>query len=153
MPLENPFISYTDRSYEQIKAEVLAYMAQNVPEITDNNESNPFVAIVSAYAAIAEMTNFYIDKVAREQFLATLQLYTSAVTIAKESDYRISCLQPASSDLVFTFTSSVGNPFTGITIPQGTQVQTANGISFYTVEELVIPASPLSTVTGQSSSD
>ena len=149
MALENPFLSYTDRSYEQIKSAALAYMAQNVPEITDNNESNPFVAIIAVYAAIAEATNFYIDKVAREQFLATLQLYPSAVTIARESDYRIAGKQPASAELVFTFSSSVGNPFTGISIPAGTQVQTADGINFYTTEILNIAASPLSTVTGQ----
>lgn len=148
MAEENPFLSYTDRSYEQIKADALDYVALNAPEITDHNETNPLVAIVSVYAAIAEMMNLYIDNVAREQFLSSLRRYVSAVNIAKESDYRIACKQPASVDLVFTFTSSAGNPFSGFTILAGTEVQTSDGVSFYTTQDLTIPASPLSSVNG-----
>ena len=148
MPFENPFLSYIDRSYNQVKQAVLSRLAVIVPEVTDNSESNILVRLINVYAAIAEMLGYYLDNMARETFLSNARLYFTAVKIAKQYDYRIASSQAASVDLQFTFqqTGTVG--FSGFTVPAGTEVQTAEGIQFFTVEDLVFPASILNTITG-----
>ena len=148
MPFENPFLSYIDRSYNQIKQAVLSRLAVIVPEVTDNSESNILVRLINVYAAIAEMLGYYLDNMARETFLSNARLYFTAVKIAKQYDYRIASSQAASVDLQFTFQQTGTGPFTGFTVPAGTEVQTAEGIQFFTVEDLVFPTSSLNTITG-----
>lgn len=148
MPFENPFLSYIDRSYNQIKQAVLNRLAVVVPEVTDNSESNILVRLINVYAAIAEMLGYYLDNMARETFLSNARLYFTAVKIAKQYDYRIASSQAASVDLQFTFQQTGAGAFTGFTVPAGTEIQTAEGIQFFTVEDLVFANSSLNTITG-----
>ena len=148
MPLNNPFLSYIDRSYNQIKQAVLNRLAVVVPEVTDNSESNILVRLINVYAAIAEMLGYYLDNMARETFLSNARLYFTAVKIAKQYDYRIASSQAASVDLQFTFQQTGTGPFTGFTVPAGTEVQTADGIQFFTIQDLVFLPSSLNTITG-----
>lgn len=146
MPLQNPFINYVQRSYEQIKQAVVDKLAVLTPEITDHTESNILVRILSVWAGIAEMIGYYINNMAREQFLSNCRLYFSAIKIAREYDYRVASSQAASVRLKFTFQNNSTNLFTGFTIPAGTEVQNDDGIIFYTTEEVIVPASNLNTI-------
>jgi len=130
MVLRNPgWVGYFDRSYEQIKANVLTKFQSLVPEITDHTETNPWVKGISIWAALIEMLGYYIDATARERFLSTAQEFASAVKIAKSYDYRVKGATPATATL--RFTSSI--PATGnIVIPIGTRVQTNDGIVYMT---------------------
>jgi uncharacterized phage protein gp47/JayE len=141
MAQQNPFLSYINRSYNQIKQTTLNYLGSLVPEITDHNESNILVRMLSVWAAIAEMIGYYLDQMARETFLKRARLYWTAVKIAEQYDYRIASQQAATVDLVFTITHPTGAPFPGLTIPIGTQIQTADGVSFYTTSALNFNAS------------
>lgn len=137
MIVKNPWTGYITRTYEQIKNAVLAKLPTFAPEITDHTDSNPLVRMLSVWAGIAEMLGYYIDTAAREAHLPTARLYKSAVKIAKMYDYRIGANSPASVDV--TFTLDIASVSSATTIPQGTHVQTADGIDFYTVSELIIP--------------
>jgi uncharacterized phage protein gp47/JayE len=126
----NPWVGYTDRSYDQIRANLLAKFPAYVPEVTDQTENNPFVTMVNVWAGVAEMLGFYVDRRAREAFLATAQRFESAVKFARLVDYRVRGALPASVDITFSF----ANPSpTDVTIPQGTEVQTPQGVRFFTV--------------------
>lgn len=142
MPVLNDWVTYVDRSYEQIKASVIARVTTKVPEITDFSESNILVVIISMFAGIAEMLNYYIDSMAREAFLETARLYASGVKLVKMLDYRILAYTPASVDL--TFTTLASSTPTAVaadySVPAGIIVQTSNGVPFITTEELLIPA-------------
>lgn len=140
MALNNPFLSYIDRSYDQIKQTALNYLTTLTPEITDHNESNILVRMLSVWASIAEMLGYYIDNMARETFLTRCRLYWTGVKIANQYDYRIASQQPATVDLVFSVTHPTGAPFAGLTIPIGTEIVTADGISFFTTAAASIPA-------------
>jgi hypothetical protein len=138
----NTWVGYINRSYEQIKASVLARLGINNPEITDHSESNPLIILISIFAGIAEMLNYYIDNMAREAFLEVARRYSSVVLHSKGIDYRIRAINPASVDVLVSMYASnlpinLGGP---VTFPSGTIVSTGNGTEFITLADLIIPA-------------
>lgn len=143
--MENPFLSYTDRSYNQIKQAVLTRLPIYAPEITDLNESNPLIRLVSILASVGEMLGYYLDFQAREGFAPYARLWQSAIRHAHSYDYSVAPPQPATVQLLFTFQGD-GSAFAGTTIPAGTVVQTTGGIQFRTIQTVVVPASSLNTI-------
>lgn len=151
MPVNNPWVKYIDRTYEQIKAAVLLRLGLSNPEITDHSESNPLVIILSFFAGALEMLGYYIDNMAREAFLATARRFTSVIKLAKQLDYRVKAINPASVDIYFTLLDGAQAPInlgTNTLIPAGTEVQTANGTKFITTQSLVVPAGQSTGVVG-----
>ena len=152
--ITNPWVGYFNRSYQQIKDNVLTKFQSLVPEITDHTETNPWVKGISIWAGLIEMIGYYIDNAAREVFITQAQEYVSGVKIARMFDYRIKGRGAASVDL--TFISSI--TATGdITIPQYTKVKTDEGIEFLTTEvgtillgttQIIIPATQIDRITG-----
>jgi len=151
MPVNNPWVKYIDRTYEQIKAAILLRLGISNPEITDHSESNPLVIILSFFAGAFEMLGYYVDNMAREAFLATARRFKSVVKIAKQLDYRVKAINPASVDIYFTLLDASNDPInlaTNTLIPAGTEVQTTNGTKFITTQSLVIPAGAYQGVVG-----
>jgi hypothetical protein len=135
--LQNSWLRYFDRTYQQIKAQVFTDLAIFTPEITDNTESNPFVKAVGIYSGIAEMLGYYIDNAAREAFIDSCRRYESAVKIAKLMDYRIMGRSAATVDVTFVLNAVYG---ANIVIPVNTVISTSDNILFYTVAPLTIIA-------------
>jgi uncharacterized phage protein gp47/JayE len=141
--VNNPWVGYIDRSYQQVKASLLNRLVTTNPEITDHSESNILIIIIGMFAGLVEMLNYYIDNMAREAFLMTCQKFESAVKIVKLLDYRIKARYPETVDLLFSLTDGSGNLVTvvnPVTISKNTQVTSNNGVSFLTLNDLVIPA-------------
>ena len=137
MIIKNPWVGYLERSYATIKAAVLNKLQVIAPEITDYSESNILIVIISIFAGIAEMLNYYIDAMARETFLATARKWDSIVKITTLINYRIRSSISASVDLEFMAVDSSGNPVAllpgnSITIPAGTIVTNSQGVPFLT---------------------
>lgn len=138
MILSNPgWVGYFDRTYDQIKANVLTKFQALVPEITDHTETNPWVKGISIWSAMVEHLGYYVDINTRELFLPVAQEFASAVKIAKMFDYRVKGAAPAGVTL--TFTSSIPAS-ADITIPVGTVVKTATDEVFTTTGVGVILA-------------
>lgn len=136
MAITNPgWAGYFDRSYDQLKANILTNFQSLVPEITDHTETNPWVKGISIWSAIAEMLGYYIDNNAREYFLPVAREFSSAVKLAKAYNYRVKGATPAS--VVLRFFSNI--PATGnINIPIGTKCKTTNGEVFTTTAAGII---------------
>lgn len=139
------FLSYTDRSFDQIVTAALQQLAINTPEITDQNPSNPLIRFVHVWAAIAERIGYYLDFGVQEAYAPYVQLYRNAVRLAVSYDYPIAPPQPATVQLQFTFQGD-GTAFAGTVIPAGTIVTTAAGLQYRTVSAVTVPASLLNTV-------
>lgn len=141
MKLENPWVGYLNRSYRQIKASLLNRLSVKVPEITDYAESNILVIVITMFAGLVEQLHYYIDNWARESYLSTCRLFSSAVKLTRVLDYRIKASLPAQTDLYFTYLDGDGNPI-AITedglIPVGTSIKTINGINFITTQNITI---------------
>lgn len=139
--LQNTWLNYWDRSYQQIKTQLLTRMQQRVPEITDHTESNLFVKIISIFAAIAEMLGYYIDNAAREAHVDSARLYASMVSHARRVDYRVRGKLAANTEVVFSLEET--QP-TDVTILNGTLISNRNlNIRFVTTANAVIPAGSL----------
>ncbi len=135
--MENTWIRYVDRSYQQIKSQVITIMQARVPEITDHSESNIFVKMLSIWSAIAEMLGYYTDNVARESHLDSARLYASHISKARTLDYPVKSSIPATVDIEFTL--NVPAP-SAITIPANTRVRkTGSAIDYFTSTTIIIP--------------
>lgn len=132
----NKWLGYIDRSYEQIKGSLISGLQASVPEMTDYSESNIFVVLISMFAAIAEMLNYYIDNWARESYLETASLYASGYKLTRLTDYRTKSWIAATVDVTFTIVDGSDNPFpvtAAYTIPAGTIISTQSGVKFITL--------------------
>lgn len=135
MELTNPWVGYFDRSYEQIKQACLDKLAVLVPEMTDHTDSNIAVRIISAWAGIAEQLGYHVDAMAREAYIETCRLHSSAMSIANQLDYRVHAWVAATVELTFTTDAPVTSDYV---IPAGTIVDTENGERFITVADTTI---------------
>lgn len=130
MPLSNPgWVGYWDRSYDQLKANILTLFQSLVPEITDHTETNTWVKGISIWSGAIEMLGYYTDANAREIYITTAQEFESAVKLAKQYDFRVRGPVPASVTVRFTSSiAATGN----IVIPIGTVIRTENNEIFTT---------------------
>lgn len=142
MILTNPWVSYLDRSYQQVKVSVLTRLGTSNPEITDYSESNPLIILIDIFSGLIEDINYYIDQMAREAFLETAEEYVSIIRLIKPLDYRVHLSFPAGVNLKFMFVDSGGTPTPttgpGI-IPAGTICKAINNFQFTTIQDTVIP--------------
>lgn len=135
--VKNDWVGYLDRSYQQIKASLLARVTNSNPEMTDHTESNPFIIIISMFAGIAEMLGFYIDNVAQESYLATAERLSSVIKHSVALDYRIKARSPESVDITITFDAVVPSPFL---ISAGSTIESDSGILFTMPNDYSVPA-------------
>lgn len=133
---KNTWIGYNDRDFYSSKSSILSKLKYQLPEMTDQTDSNPFIKLVDIFCGVLEQTNYYIDRRAREVFFVTLQRFSSALKIANSYDYRVRGTNPASTDLRFYLTSGAAPSV--ITIPIGTEVRTKDGIPFFTTQAATI---------------
>jgi uncharacterized phage protein gp47/JayE len=145
MPLQNSWVSYIDRTYQQIKDAVIAKVKVEVPELTDHNESNLFIKLVSIWAGLTEMVGYYLDNWARETHIVSTRMYENMLKHARFYDYRVHGVVSATVDVTFTLS---GPAVADTTIPANTEVITGNNIRFFTVEDLVIPLGETSGTVG-----
>lgn len=131
MALENRWLGYVTRTFQQAKTEIIIIMGQRVPEFTDFTEGHILTEVLDVYLGVMEMLGYYIDNRAREAFLPTNRLFESAINHAKQMDYATKGRIPATVNLTFTIDPQQGSD---ITIPAGTEVSNGDGISFFTDE-------------------
>lgn len=141
MKLSQSWVGYLDRSYQQIKNSLLARFVINNPEITDHNESNLLIVIMSMFSGMGEMINYYIDMMGREGFLGVAKRYTSVVRLVRIIDYNVKAKTIATVNELFALVNNDGSPYYTtaiITIPKGTQISDINGTVFNTIDDAQI---------------
>ncbi len=131
----NTWIRYFDRTYDQIRQQILDNLASRVPEMTDRTDNNLFVRLLSIWAGVAEMLGYYIDNAARESFSPTARRLSSMVTLAEQHDLRVRAFKAASTQVTFTLAAVVGDD---VIIPAGSSIFTPEGVEFKTVQSSVI---------------
>lgn len=130
--MTNPWIGYAERSYLTIKNAIITKLqnpSYGVTEVTDYNDTNPFIKVITIWSGLMEQLGYYVDKKGREAFLLTSRLYLSAVLHARESDYRIRGVIPAVGQARFYIDAAVG---VNINIPIETEVESNTGVKYLT---------------------
>lgn len=143
MIVNNPWVGYLDRSFQQIKSAILLRLGETIPEMTDHSDSNIMVIVIEAFAGVSEQLNYYIDNMAREAFITTARRYSSIVKHTRLVDYRIKAIVPSSLDMTLEFKTLTDEEYTlptDVIIPSGITFSTANGIPFMSTKDTVAKA-------------
>lgn len=136
MSVTNEWITPLQRSYQQIKDQLISNLKLKIPEITDFSEGNIFVILISIFAAIAEVLHYYIDNMGRETFFTTARRYSSLLKHAKLVDYHVKAGTAARVDV--NITKSDGTPIASdLQIPINTQFVSADGTIFLSTKTVI----------------
>jgi hypothetical protein len=152
-------IDYTSRDFYSLKSDLIKRVQQRVNvdgkqwEATDPSDFG--VALVEAFAHVGDLVNYYIDRVANENFLLTATQRQSLLDLAATYGYEVSGYRQARATASFT------NPTADdMLVPAGTQLVTTvvtsvNMVDYtteltFTVEsDVLVPASEDGVVPGQ----
>lgn len=115
-------IDYSSRDFYSLKDDLIARiqtrlsLAGKTWSATDPSDFG--VAMVEAFAHVGDVTNYYIDRVANEGYLATATDRQSLLNIAEVYGYQVSGYQRSSVTLTFSNPDTT----TSVLVPGGTQV-------------------------------
>jgi hypothetical protein len=94
--------------------------------LTARAPDDPSIALLDAWATVADVLTFYQERIANEGYLRTATDRESLLELAREIGYELAPGVAAGVDLAFTVEDAVGAPDV-VTIPIGTKVQSIPG--------------------------
>ncbi len=129
-----PNLNYRIGTHGTFLRRMLAQLArQEIPDgenrgrrplaaLTTRSTADPAIALLDAWATVADVLTFYQERIANEGFLRTATERRSVLELARAIGYELNPGVAASTYLAFTVDESDSTPDTAI-IPAGTQVQ------------------------------
>jgi hypothetical protein len=91
-------------------------------QLTTRSTDDPAIALLDAWATVADVLTFYQERIANEGFLRTATERRSVLELARAIGYELSPGVAASTFLAFTVEDAVGAPGQA-QVPKGTKVQ------------------------------
>ena len=140
-------IDYTSRDYYSLRQDLITRVSNALTidgktKWTGNDPADFGVVLIEAFAHVGDILNYYIDRVANENFLSTASQRQSIINIARMYGYEPTGYSASVLDVKFTNTNSAAS-----TLPVGTQVSTkipyndvVQTVTFTTLTEAVVPA-------------
>lgn len=95
-----PSFDFTNFYYPDLLRALLLFNRTNSPEITDENENEPFIQMLRAFALVGHLNNVNTDIVANETLLETAKLLESIRQMLKLIDVQLNQNIPATADVV-----------------------------------------------------
>ena len=141
-------IAYRIGNYNQFKQSLLASLTlSNLPilhNLKTRNDDDFSIALIDAWATIADILTFYQERIAHESYLRTATERASILELARLIGYKLNPGVAASTYLAFTLEDAPGTPRQA-TIDIGTKVQSIPGPgeqpqTFETIEKIVAKA-------------
>jgi Baseplate J-like protein len=114
-------LEYRAGTYATFFETMLARLTR-IPQLTTREPSDPSIALLDAFAVVADVLTFYQERIANEGYLPTARERRSVLELARLIGYRLRPGVAASVRLAFT----VATGFEG-TIPAGTRAQSIPG--------------------------
>jgi len=147
-------LSYTDRDYDTVLAELETLVRQTRPELwSDFFESNLGLALIQMNALIGDMLSYGQDALGAEIFLSTCRRYESALRFCRSVGYVPRSATPAEVTVAAVDFPDVITTQGG-TVPAGSSIKSGDGYTYELLADAVIPAgstfSSLSLIEGQS---
>ncbi|WP_020142236.1 baseplate J/gp47 family protein [Terracoccus sp. 273MFTsu3.1] len=113
-------IDYTSKDYDGLKASMLDFAAQVIPEWRSRSEGDFGVALVELLAYEGDILSYYGDRIQDEAFLSTATRRESLLQLAAMLGY-----QPSNGvSATGTVTLQSANPGPAVVVPAGTDVVT-----------------------------
>ncbi|MEW9529293.1 putative baseplate assembly protein [Microbispora sp. NPDC049125] len=110
----------------EVLERMLATLADRLPALTVRGTADPAVALLDAWATVADVVNFYQERIAGEGFLRTATERRSVLELARAVGYELRPGVAAAVHLSFTVEDAPGAPGR-VVVPAGTQVQSVPG--------------------------
>lgn len=126
-----------DKTFAALVAEATKLIPRHAPEWTDHNRHDPGITFVELFSWLAEMQQFYLNRVGAESRLKFLKLLGVRPRGAAQ----------ARADVNFS-----GAADDTLAVPRGAKLTTAEGLTFETEEGLRVVAARLSKVLSSSKS-
>lgn len=101
--IEVPSFDFTSFYYPELLRELILFNRINSPEITDENQNEPYVQILRAFALVGHLNNVNLDIAANETLFQTTRLLKSLQSHLKLIDVQLNQNIPASADVVLEF--------------------------------------------------
>ncbi len=95
------FLDFTKLTFNDIVEEIASRLEQD-PRFENFRESAIAQTLLEIFAATSDLTNYYIERRAEEQFLETAKLTSSVIQLAKQIGYIITRPIPAQSTISMT---------------------------------------------------
>ncbi len=135
-------VDYTSRDYYALRDELIARIKFRVPEWQGSDESDFGLALAESFAYMGDVANYYIDRIANENFLATATQRESILSTAETYGYAPSGYSNALVNVTFYNNSNAQQ-----TLPAGTRVSgdlinddETITVTFTTLNAVTIPA-------------
>jgi predicted phage baseplate assembly protein len=112
--------------------------------LTTRSADDPAIALLDAWASVADVLTFYQERILNESYLRTATERRSVLELARSIGYELSPGVAAATFLAFTVDDAPGSPREAI-VPAGTRVQSVPGPGklsqiFETIEDIVARA-------------
>lgn len=108
--------------YPEILRGLLDYKRTNIPELTDEDEHEPTIQLMRAFATVGHMNNCVADMVAQESLLRTARLTESVREHLKLAGYQLRSAKPAKVEQLAQLSKVFAAPAT--VIPDGARFAT-----------------------------
>jgi predicted phage baseplate assembly protein len=105
---------------------MLAELTAALPALTVRDTDDPGVALLDAWASVADVVTFYQERIANEGFLRTATERYSVLELARAIGYELRPGVAASTYLAFTMQAAPGAP-SSAAVPAGTKVRSIPG--------------------------
>jgi hypothetical protein len=126
-----------DKTFAALVAEATKLIPRHAPEWTDHNRHDPGITFVELFSWLAEMQQFYLNRVGEESRLKFLKLL----------GIRPQGTAQARADVTFS-----GATDDTLVVPRGTKLTTTEGVTFETEEVVRVVAAQLTKVLSSSKS-
>lgn len=110
--IQIPDFPYSGHYYPEILEDLIQFLRANVPELTDEDPTEPHIQLLRAYALAAHINNTLLDLVANEMFLPTAKLRSSHRNLLALIGVKLKQASPASADIVYQLTRSFSSTTT-----------------------------------------
>jgi len=121
-----PALLYRLGTHESFLRRMLAALGSQkylpLKALTTRNSDDPSIALLDAWATVADVLTFYQERIANEGYLRTATERRSVLELARAIGYELKPGVAASTDLAFIIEDAAGAPGAA-TIPKGTKVQ------------------------------
>lgn len=121
MPLPQPNLD--DKDFTTLVEEATRLIPRHAPEWTDHNRHDPGITFIELFAWLAEMQQYHLNRVGDESYLKFLKLLGIRVREAASAIAEISFKTQRT---------------TGVVVPRGTKLWTADKMIFETSERLTV---------------
>jgi hypothetical protein len=119
-------LSYRIGDYAAFRHDLLAQLSQRLPNLKTRDPDDAAIALLDAWAVVADVLTFYQERIANEGYLNTATERQSLIELARLIGYELKPGVSASTYLAFTLEEKPGEP-TLVMIPKGTQAMSIPG--------------------------